>query len=423
MGTKSQIENNKCYDANTDLMITFESLSSHVRVSLLSLFFVGIQILGIPLLYYSIEEKLTVELRRVYNINYSFNYRDVRNYFSDTASLILGYILCGFVVSYTIKELYDFIVQTNSGAKELTSIAFTSLALCFAVRYNTRKHGYEKGKQILSLLFTAASIVFMVNVFVGTNELYLRNINESTPFIHFFRLYFMDLSISYISRVRELIFLVTDSWKIIILGSFIASVFGEIILTNSHNLFKYNFKNIYGFIPPDGPGYELVPYYKLTSKMQKMTKDGNFTSIRISSHTLKTFEIMRRNLEMHIENTKSPNIMVIAPKLQFIQYRDTLISYLFNNGLSKRDELKGIKYISNLEDLSFLAKLNIVKWVNKDFEEFRTIIVDDNKCLLIIDSLDMSSRKVGLYTENMDLISHFIHIFDKNFSYITNTNV
>jgi hypothetical protein len=381
--------------------------------------YVGIPILVIPKLYYSLEDVIiNRELKKIYNFNFSFNYKDVRNFYYDIVYLIFGYLIASHFVAYALKELCEFRYPMGNEISDqsITSIAFTSLAICFAARYTSRQHGYEKGKQIVSLLFSAASIVFMINVFVGINEQFFKNISEQNNFINIIIFYIQYLSSSVFAQSKVLATYVPKIFLFLLIGSFITAIFGELILIRIDDTFKYNHESLYGFIPYFASGFEFIPYYKLANKMEEMTNDGEVISIRIISHTLDIFKITHYNLLRHLNKTNPPTIKIIAPDLQYIRYPGTLVSYWFNkNGLNKFEQAKGEDYCSNLDNLSFLVDNKKVKWVRKDLEGFRIIIVNQDKCLLVVDSLDSVGRKVGLYSENPDLIAHFIQIFDMKF--------
>jgi hypothetical protein len=397
--------------------------------SIALLLYLGVPILVIPQIYYAIEDKfLDKELRKIYNLNFSFNYKETENFFVDIGLLILGYMVSGFFVAYIINELTEFISPTNMEIthQSFKAVACASLAFCFSARYTCRKKGYEKGKRILLLLASAASIGFMIKLFIGIDNQFFRSISEQMSPEKIVFIYLNYISSSFISHTRETALYLHNIFFMILIGSCMTALIGEYILDkkNNNTTFICNNQSLYGFVPRFSD-FEFIPYNKLKSKMREITSNYNeIKSVKIVSRTLDIFETIFPNLfiewqypnSLPLVRTPNLNVKIIAPDLNSIPSVRTVFSVLFNQkGLSQFEQTKGVKYGENYNKLIGLYNSKQIKWVDKDLKEFRILIVNTNntdKCLLIIDSRTPSGRKIGLYTENPDLIKHYTKIFN-----------
>lgn len=371
------------------------------------IFCLAIPIIFIPIIHQLLEGAVIDRvLSLVYHVNFSI---DIKNLFC----LFLGYIASSLVVAYAIRELCVFKFPDY---QSINSIAFTSLAICYTSRLISTRQGSDKGKELHSFLFSAAAIVFFITVFVGINERYIEKISELTSLKEVIYSYIIYFRNSLFSNLQEVYEYITTIWNVILKGSLITASLGEIILYLFFNKVTILFGK-QGRISIPYSLYRLISTNKIKTKMKGMISSQYVKSIKITSRSLVTFELIY-NLVVKLANQNNPPLVTInAPEWSNEEfecylnsdYKKKLLNIVNNRHMSKRI----YKYFNNLKTLREMENKGLVNWVKKDPKDFKVIIVNNEKALLTVNSGDFRKCKVGLYSEEPSTVGFFISVFNE----------
>lgn len=390
------------------MSLTFQILSPIIR----ALTYVIIPAVFIPLIYIIVIDNIVNRiLSRIYNANFSLKPEKLLN-------LFIGYFIGSLIISYTIKELFAFKFPDNSQIS-IATVALSALAFCFTSRIISKQRGYLIGKQFHSVLSSAAVLIFLVNIFIGINERYM-NVSELDiqTNITLYVTYFYE---SFIFNIGENLKYFAGILDYLFIGSVVTAFFGEIIIMN----LKPYYRSIPIALEKFHSDFELVSTDELNRKMISMTNDiENIKSLKIITRTLTSFETLHYNLLQHTNKSNQKNLLgikIIAPEYSNpaeeleIRPLTVLTKLISRKNFNDYKQLKVQKYKKRLENLSIMEKEGKVEWIKKDFQNFRMIVVNDNRVLLIINSGDFTKSKVGIYSKEPYIVNICISIFNNEF--------
>ncbi len=376
---------------------------NNLRLFCSILFSLILFIIFIPIIYISIEETILNRiLSRIYNVNFSTNLLHM-------GGLFIGYFIGGLIVAYAIKDAFEFVhlniicIIKNISYSEysidspidnqmnLYTIAVSSVAFCFASRIISRRHGYAKGKQLHSIISSIAILMFFFNVFYVIAKLNTGDPLEPTTFNEFFINNPANILKSFNLSAIDLLKYYFKICPAVLASSIATASIGEMVILKipSHSR---SMPSILEKFPSD---FELITSDKLKSRIKEINNIENIESLKIMTKTLYTCEILCPLIRRLMAQNKE--IIVAAP---FLKTHDILNVNVINEYLCRRNKLDKI------------AERGKVKWIQKNCNDFRMILINDMEVLLIVKAGDFTGYRVGIYSKEPYIVNSCVKLFN-----------
>lgn len=384
-----------------------------------NLLYVLIPTIAIPLGYIGGEDLALSKMSKVYNVDFSLDPFHLMN-------LLLGYLIGSFFIAYVIKDIFHvFFLNAPPSYNPLgnpfilDAVAFSSVTFCFASRIVSKQHGYIKGRHLFSYLSSMGILMFFITTSV--NIYMQKNINllEATTLSNLFTDFLVTWWDIYYSYTREIFIYFSDIKFLILICSMITASFGELFILSIDS----HFRSIPTALEKFPSDFELIPTNKLPDVMINMTNPLNTKSLKIASRSLVACEILYKVINKIIEINHFTEIIIIAPEFDIpcielgikktTLHIDIHAEAYYKQKVDKFYSEKGQDLIKRYVELKKLVENNKkFEWVKKDLNDFRVMIVNDNKLLLIVNAGDDTDIKVGLYTEEPYVVKMWVNIFD-----------
>jgi hypothetical protein len=377
------------------------------------LLYIVIPFITIPLGYVGGENLILNKMSKIYNVNFSSNLFHL-------VDLLLGYLIGSFFIAYAIKDIFDvfFINMPHYNPLDsqlnLDAVAFSSVMFCYASRIISKRHGYLRGKQLFSYLSSIAILMYFINTSV---RIYVdRNTSGSITLLKLFTDFYGVLINSYVSNTTEILEYFSKIKLLILIGSLVTASIGELFIL----FLKSHFRTIpiaQEKLPHD---FELIITDKLPDAMKTLLENSTIKSLKITSRSLITCEILYENIKKLTKRNDLIEIIIIAPEFnipcaEFGVKKTTLHSDISN----KKKKMKYKLYLEEGEELKKrymkldeLVANKRVRWIKEDINDFRMILVNNNKILLIVDAGDDTDTKIGLYSEEPYVVETWKKLFD-----------